>query len=410
MLLALAVAALAALLAVRWLLQPDNLVPLILSQAEQATGLEITARGASAYRLRGTPQLVLRDVTARMPGATIPILEADRVLVSVPWSTLRSRGSDTTARRLEFDAPVVGLEQLRQWLASRPPSKAPVPRITRGIGISDGSLLAGDWALRDLDASVPELDAGKPLRATLSGRFEADGLAAPFEAALAMQKPSIDGALGIAGEVFPAAAGWKSQATFRLSGILRDAAGQLRLERAVLGANVRYFGDGEPSQFALGLAGPARLQSGRLQLQPLAVALRGNGAIPQLDARGELSTGETLDLQLEGRVASWPGEWPALPQPLDSATGPMPFSLRYEGPTNLTGIASLQVQRDATRLQSRFRLRQVTSWLAAADRDSPLPPMTGTISTPRLEISGAVLEGVQVHLQDPDIDSGEPRE
>ncbi len=408
MLLALAVFAMAALLAVRWLLQPDNLVPLVLSQAEQAMGLEITVRGESDLRLRGTPQLVLREVTARMPGVPTPVLEAERVLVAVPWSTLRSRGSDTTARRLEFDAPVVRLEQLRQWLASRPPSKAPVPTITRGIGISDGSLLAGDWALHDLDADVPELDAGKPLRATLSARFEADGLAAPFEGALAMQKPSLDGALGIAGGVFPAAAGWKSQATFRLSGILRDAAGQLRLERAVLGANVRYFGDGEPSQFALGLAGPAHVQSGRLEVQPLAIAVRGKGAIPQLDARGELSAGETLGLQLEGEVARWPADWPALPQPLDSATGPIPFSLRYEGPMKLTGIASLQVQRDATRLDSRFRLRTVTTWLGAPDRDSPLPPMTGTISTPRLEISGAVLEGVRVQLQDPDIDSGEP--
>jgi hypothetical protein len=407
-LLALAVAALAALLAVRWLLQPDNLVPLILSQAEQATGLEITARGESDLRLRGTPQLVLREVTARMPGAPVPILEADRVLVSVPWSTLRSRGSDTTARRLEFDAPVVRLEQLRQWLASRPPSTDPVPSITRGIEISDGSLLADDWALRDLDANVPELDPGKPLRAALSGRFEADGLAAPFEAALAMQKPSLDGALGIAGEVFPAAAGWKSQATIRLSGILRDDAGQLRLQSAVLGANVRYVVDGEPSQFALGLAGTARLRSGQLELRPLAVALRGRGAIPDLDARGDLSAGETLDSSLEGQVASWPEDWPALPQPLDSATGPIPFSLQYEGPMNLTGIATLQVQRDTTRLQSRFRLPQVTNWLAAADRDSPLPPMTGTISIPRLEISGAVLEGVQVQLQDPDVDAGEP--
>ncbi len=408
MLLALAVAALAALLAVRWLMQPDNLVPLVVSQAEQAMGLEISARGASGYRLRGTPQLVLRDVTARMPGASIPMLEAERVLVSVPWSTLRSRGSDTTARRLEFDAPVVRMEQLQQWLASRPPSKDPVPRITRGIGISDGSLLAGDWALHDLNANVPELDPGKPLRAALIGRFEADGLTVPFDLALAMEQPSVDAGLGVAGEILPTVAGWKSQADFRLSGILREAAGQPWLERAVLGANVRYVGDGEPTQFALGLAGPARLRSGQLELKPLAVALRGNGAIPQLDARGEVTAGETLDLSLEGQVARWPEDWPALPPPLDSDTGPMPFSLQYAGPMNLAGIASLQVQRDATRLRSRFRLRQVTSWLGAADGDSPLPPMTGTITTPRMEISGAVLEGVQVQLQDPDIDSGEP--
>lgn len=408
MLLVLAVLTLAALLAVRWLLQPDNLVPLVLAQAEQAMGLEIIARGESGFSLRGTPQLVLRDVTARMPGAAAPVLEADRVLVSVPWSTLRSRGGDTTATRLEFDAPVVRLEQLRQWLASRPPSKAPVPTFTGGIGISDGSLLAGDWALRSVDADIPELDFEKPLRARLSGRFEDDGLAAPFDIALAMHRPSMDAALGVAGEVSPAAAGWNARATFKLSGVLHDAAGQLQVERAVLGTSVRYIGDGKPVQFALGLAGPARIQSGRLALQPLAVAVRGIGAIPDLAARGELSAGQTLDLQLEGQVARWPDQWPGLPPPLDRDTGPMPFSLQYEGPMDLTGIALLEVQRGAASMESRFRMRAITGWLGAAARDSPLPPLSGTISAPRLEISGAVLEGVQVQLHDPDVDAGEP--
>ena len=400
--------ALLALLAVRWLMQPGNLVPLLLAQAERALGLEIQARGASDYRLRGTPQLVLRDVTARASGAAPPLLEADRVLVSVPWSTLLARGRDTTATRLELDAPVLHIEELQRWLASRPPSDAPTPTLTRGIGISNGSVLGGAWSLHEVHADVPELDASKPLRAKLRGRYKGNGLVAPFNVALAMKRPAMDSALGLAGEVRPVAEGWQSRASFRLSGILRSQP-RLQLERAVLGTHVQYAVDGQPSlRFALGIAGAATVAPEALEIRPLALAMRGQGAIPQLDARGELSIGEILELRLQGQVARWPDAWPALPPPLGRATTPIPFQLRYAGPNDLSGIASLQVQQDATDLDARFRLRQITAWMDAGDVGSPLPPMTGTFATSRLEISGAVLEGVQVQLQDPDLEQGEP--
>ena len=92
-----------------WLAQPRNLAPTVLGLAGNALGLEITAEGAADYRLRGTPQLVVRGLSAREPGAAQPLLTAERVLIALPWSTLRARGSDLTATRLELDAPVLDL-------------------------------------------------------------------------------------------------------------------------------------------------------------------------------------------------------------------------------------------------------------------------------------------------------------
>ncbi|QCW27146.1 hypothetical protein FE772_17390 [Lysobacter enzymogenes] len=61
---------LAALLGLRWVSRPSQVGWIVLSQAGRALGLEISAGGASEYRLRGTPMLEVRDLVARVPAAT----------------------------------------------------------------------------------------------------------------------------------------------------------------------------------------------------------------------------------------------------------------------------------------------------------------------------------------------------
>ena len=75
-----------------WLLQPQRAVGFVLSRVGAALGLEI-AFGDAGYRLRGTPQLVVHDLVAREPGAKTAMLRAERMLLAVPWSTLRARGA-----------------------------------------------------------------------------------------------------------------------------------------------------------------------------------------------------------------------------------------------------------------------------------------------------------------------------
>ena len=96
-------------------------------------------------------------------------------------------------------------------------------------------------------------------------------------------------------------------------------------------------------------------------------------------------------MQLEGQLANWPDAWPALPPPLSQSASPLPFALDYIGASDLSDIATLQLQRDATHFHGRFRLFEVLDWAGTTAQGSPLPPIAGTLDTQRAEISGAVL-------------------
>jgi len=40
----------------------------------------------------------------------------------------------------------------------------------------------------------------------------------------------------------------------------------------------------------------------------------------------------------------------------------------------------------------------VLTWLDAGNASSPLPPLTGKLSTPRVDLDGTTLEGVEIEL------------
>src|SRR3546814_20386177 len=66
-------------------------------------------------------------MVAREPGAATPLLRARRVYVSVPWSTVRSRGAQLAITRIELDAPVIALPPPQHSLPARPPGASPLP-------------------------------------------------------------------------------------------------------------------------------------------------------------------------------------------------------------------------------------------------------------------------------------------
>ena len=76
---------------------------------------------------------------------------------------------------------------------------------------------------------------------------------------------------------------------------------------------------------------------------------------------------------------------------------------RSDGAGDLSDIAALSLRRDQTAFSGRFRLFEVMDWSAAGAKGSPLPPLSGTLTTPKLEVSGAVLEGVELQMEDPAI-------
>jgi hypothetical protein len=77
--------------------------------------------------------------------------------------------------------------------------------------------------------------------------------------------------------------------------------------------------------------------------------------------------------------------------------------LGYAGRMDLADVVSLALRRDDTRFDGRFRIADVTAWSNAKARGSLLPPLAGNLHTPRIDIAGATLEGVDVEIDDPDL-------
>jgi hypothetical protein len=407
-LIVIAVALLLLALLLRFALQPEHATRLLLDQAGKALGLEITA-SSGEYRLRGTPQLVLHDVVAREPGET-PLLRAKRIYLSLPWSTIRARGSDLTVQRIELDGPRFDLPAYQHWVATRPPSARRIPTLTDGLRIRDGRIDNDDWNVDGIDADLPSLHPDRPVQARLRARYLDPPITIPVDLAVALSHPSAlttGAATGFAtrGRIAIERGDWRLPATIALSGPLQLGKDDLRITPAHLGLAARYESGKTALPFTLGLHGPLRFDEATWVLAPVGVALHGQGPIPTFDARGALALGRRLVLQLDGRIAQWPETWPVLPAPIGQSTSALPFVLHYIGRPDLSEIATLHLERDSTVFDGRFRLPDVVAWINV-DKLSPLPPLDGHVTTPRLEISGVQLEGVEVSIDDPALPDG----
>ena len=402
------VALLLLVLLLRVALQPQHATRLLLDQVGKALGLEIAA-SSGEYRLRGTPQLVLHDVVAREPGET-PLLRAKRIYLSLPWSTIRARGSDLNVQRIELDAPRFDLPAYQHWVATRPPSARRIPTLTDGLRIRDGRIDNDDWNVDGIDADLPSLHPDRPAQARLRARYLDPPLAIPVDLAVALSHPSAlatgaETGFAMHGRITIERGEWRLPATIALSGPLQLGKDDLRITPAHLGLAARYESGKTALPFALGLHGPLRFDEATWVLAPVGVALHGQGPIPTFNARGALALGRRLVLQLDGRIAQWPETWPVLPAPIGQSTSALPFVLHYIGRPDLSEIATLHLERDTTVFDGRFRLPDVVAWINA-DKLSPLPPLDGHVTTPRLEIPGAQLEGVEVSIDDPALPDG----
>lgn len=386
-----------------WLLQPKQLVPLILDRAGKSLGLEITADGNAEARLRGEPQLIVRRLVAREPGAKKTILRAERVLLALPWSTLRNGGKDAVIKRIELDAPVLDVPALQAWLAKRPPSEeTKIPTLTDGLRIVDGRIDNDDWRIEGVTLALPSLHAQKPVEARVQGRYVDASTAIPFDLAVALTKPANDAGVAVFGPLTIERGDWRLAATIQFSGPLHQRGNELAVVPTKLGVSARYESGDTRLPFSLGLHGPLRFDQTTWVLAPVGVALRGESPMPDFDAHGALALGRRLVIELDGALPQWPDAWPALPAPVSNSTSPLPFALRYTGQPDLSDIAGLQVKRDGTAFDGRFRLYDVLGWIDQSG-GSPLPPLDGHLRSPELDISGATLEGVEITLDDEDV-------
>lgn len=390
---------LVALAALRWATRAETVGRFLLEMAGSASGLDIDATGF-AYRLRGTPEVVAHGVVARIPGSDTALLRADRVLLAVPWSTLRARGAVRDVQRLELDAPVLDLPALQRWWAQRPPGEGAAPGFVDGIGIRDGRIDADGWQLDALDIELPAFAMDAPLRAHVRGRYVAAALHAPFDLRLSMTRAAAQAGIGIAGTAAPAMPGWQLPAWLRLSGRLDAGSGRIAVQHVALSLRGNLRLDGSSHPLVAGLAGEMLIADGGLRIDPLAVTLRGEELLPRLRAGGGLVLRNGLSLALEGRIAEWPAAWPLLPAPLDRAQEPTPFAIGYDGAPDLSTPLAVRLSRGDARFEGLLRIDAIAGWLAQLDTGTPLPPVAGTVHAPVLEIPGATLHGVEIRIDD----------
>lgn len=390
-------------IALRIALQPERSVPLLLDRLGTTLGLEITASGQPELILRGTPTLVVRDVTARQPRASKPLLTADRILLSLPWSTIRDRGRTLDLTRIELDSPTLDLPALRRWLSSRPPGESRFPTLGKGLQVRNGRIDAIGWHVENLDIRVPRLDAKEPLNAALRGRYVDRPTTMPFDLAFAMTRPATGAGVAIAGGINIERPDWQLPARIRWSGPMQIEDGTLRVAPARLEMSGAHVSSEHRLPFVLGLHGPLRYRDGVASLAPAGVALRGQAPLPTFDGIGVLALGRRLVLRLDGVMPTWPRDWPSLPPPLSASTSPVPLQLDYVGRANLADATRLRLRRDAARFDANFRLPEVLSWIDDGIAGNPLPPLSGNASAPALEISGARLEGVEISIDDPGV-------
>ncbi|OOG59940.1 AsmA family protein [Rhodanobacter sp. C03] len=162
--------ALAAIIAVYLLLQPERFTVMLQTQALDA-GLELNLASPASPTLFPRPALELSGITLNAQGANAPILLASRGRLALPWQTLL--GGPPVITRLEIDSPRVDLDALQDWLAALPtqPAGTPpnIPRIDTGVSISRGSVVRGDQLLLgNVALEAGSLISGQPFPLSMS--------------------------------------------------------------------------------------------------------------------------------------------------------------------------------------------------------------------------------------------------
>lgn len=344
-------------------LEPQRLAATVLASLGESQGLEISFTGTPEYALRPEPRLLLEGVVVRQPGAAAPLLTAARAEVSLPWDTVLGEGP-VVITRIELAQPALDLAALDAWLATRSDTgPVELPTLTRGLQLTAGAVQGDGWRLQALSLDLPALSPGKPARADISGEFVQDETTLLFTGPLALETAGLDSPLHF------------------------DGGGKLR--------------SGElDARWSATLEGRMDLTGAASVLEIDALNFKGESPLPELDARGRLALGDTLLLELAGKLPNWPQGWPPLPEPFASTPMPLDYELAYGGATDFSTPLKLLVSRGDTRLDSRFSLTELLAWLED-NGGNPLPPLQGTLSTPALVVEGFTLEGVQVQLTEP---------
>jgi len=389
--------ALIALIALPWMVPSKWVVDLLLRQLGPGLQLQLTRSGAASWRLLGGPMLEVNSLEIGQINADTPWLHAERVLLAVPWRTVRSFGKTLDITRIEVDQPRLDLPALQRWLDGRTPGDgaAAWPVLANGLEINNGQLSADGWKIEAITLQLPNFAPNTPVRGKLSGRYVTQNIGAGFDLRLAMTRPALPAGAAIVGSLdIQRDDATSIPAQFTLSGPLRFKDGGVWIPALHLALEGEYSApDSAPLPVTLNLDGALDIGE-TITLSPLTLELTGSGPLPSLNATGEAAFNEQLNLHLIGTMPLWPRAWPRLPEPL-SQPNKLGFTLDYSGALDMSGELNLQLHRGQTRLDSLLRPNQLADWLSRPQA-SPLPPLQGRLSTPTLQFPGVTLHGVEV--------------
>jgi hypothetical protein len=128
--------------------RPQRLAELVVSQVRQQLGAELVLGGPAGFKL--TPRLQALLPKPRLVAGGQTLLRADAIAASAPWRTLW--GDHYEIERIELQRPVLDLDALRAWVATRPSSDEPVPDVRFALRVVDGTILASGKPLaQDID-------------------------------------------------------------------------------------------------------------------------------------------------------------------------------------------------------------------------------------------------------------------
>jgi hypothetical protein len=344
-------------------LEPHRLADTVLGQAGKSLQLRITYQGTPEYAFRPEPRLVLPKLSVAALDAKLAFLTAERAEISLPWSTIT--GGEPVITRITLDAPVLRLPAMRRWLASRPPTPFKLPTLSRGLALSDGTIIDSAWTLRRLSLDLPRLKEGEAAKLEASAIFAAGKTALPFELTALAATPGLASPLDLQLKLKPTAAA-------------KEPA---------------------PAPIAITMKGSYAWADPRFTLLADNFAMAASSPIPSLQGKGKLELAEQAALEFDAVLSRWPETWPTLPKALAEKGDKLPVQLRYRGSRDFSDPLSLVAARDGTELRASLRITEVQAWLAAGPA-TPLPPLQGTLKTPALDFDGITLEGVEVEISE----------
>ena len=118
--------------------RPERITALLVEQARDQLGLELSLGGKAGYALSPRLEAVLPQPELKVQGKLL--LRAVSLGASVPWHTLWSDRYEI--ERVELVQPQLDLDVLRSWLASRPTSSAATPDVRFVLRIADGTIVS----------------------------------------------------------------------------------------------------------------------------------------------------------------------------------------------------------------------------------------------------------------------------